>query len=239
MSATIAIARRELGVYFDSMVAYLLILIFIAITGFFTWLGPSDVLKSGQASLSVFFFISQWTLLFFVPSLTMRTIAEEYSAGTIEKLQTMPIKIESIVLGKFLAVMALLSLCLLLTLPYYYSVARLGNIDHAATIAGYLGLILLGAAFSSIGIFSSALTRSSISGFLIGITIGFVFLFALGFLAGSSTAPLARLGWFLAFTSHLDAFSRGVLDTRDLIYMISVTAIFLAVAELTIQRKRR
>ena len=136
------IAKRELGSYFDSLIAYLMIIIFLGLSGFFTWLFGNNIFLMNQASLSVFFGIAYWTLFFFIPAITMRSIAEENRSGTIELLSTKAVSDAEIIAGKFLGSYLLVVIAISFTLPYYITVANLGNIDHGAVIGGYLGLLL-------------------------------------------------------------------------------------------------
>ncbi len=143
MKKTWIIASRELKSFFDSLTAYILIVVFLGLSGFFTWLFGSDVFFIGQATLQPFFSVAYWTLFFFIPALTMRMIAEENKSGTIELLLTKSITDWEVVLGKFLACLMLILIALALTIPYYITVANIGNVDHGAIWCGYLGLLLI------------------------------------------------------------------------------------------------
>jgi len=178
------IARRELNTFFDSLMAYILIVVFLGFTGFFTWLLGSDVFFVNQASLQSFFGVAYWTLFILIPALTMRMIAEEKKSGTLELLVTKPISDWHIVLGKFTAILVLVCIALALTLPYYITVANLGPIDHGAVWSGYLGLILMSATYISIGIFTSSITNNQIVSFLVALLIGIFFHWILVFLQG-------------------------------------------------------
>ncbi|MEQ8811168.1 MAG: ABC transporter permease, partial [Imperialibacter sp.] len=169
------IARRELASYFDSLIAYVMIIIFLGMSGFFTWLFGSNIFMINQASLQVFFGISFWTLFFFIPAITMRTLAEENKSGTIELLSTKAVSDFQIVVGKFLGCLLLVAIALLCTLPYYITVSQLGNVDHGGIIGGYLGLILLSAAYIGIGLFASSTTSNQIVAFLMALFIGIFF----------------------------------------------------------------
>jgi len=150
------ISNRELQSFFDSLMAYIMIIAFLGFSGFFTWLFGSDIFFVKQASLQSFFGIAYWTLFFFIPALTMRLFAEENRAGTIELLLTKPVTDWQVVFGKFLSTFILILIALVLTLPYYITVASLGPVDHGAVLTGYLGLILMSAAYISVGIFISS-----------------------------------------------------------------------------------
>ena len=165
------IARRELQSYFDSLIAYIMIIVFLALSGLFTWLYGSDVFFINQASLQAFFGIAFWTLFFFIPALTMKQIAEERKTGTIEMLLTKPISEWQVLWGKFLATLILIAVALVLTLPYYITVWQLGPIDHGAVWTGYLGLLLMSSAYISVGIFARNITYNQIVAFLLALFI--------------------------------------------------------------------
>ena len=155
------IARKELGSFFDSLIAYILLVAFLGFSGFFTWMASNmDIFFRKQADLQVFFGVAYWSLFIFIPALTMRQLAEEKKSGTIELLLTKAVSERQLVLGKFIACLGLVIIALLLTLPYYYTVANIGNIDHGATICGYFSLLLMSAAYISIGLFASSITTT-------------------------------------------------------------------------------
>ncbi|RMG87911.1 MAG: hypothetical protein D6714_01480, partial [Bacteroidetes bacterium] len=230
MNPVWVIAKRELNSYFDSLIAYVFLVIFLGFTGFFTWFYPSDIFFRGQVDLQVFFFFASWTLFFFIPAITMRQLAEERDSGTIELLLTKAVTDAQVVLGKFLACFLLVCFALACTLPYYISVARLGNIDHGATISGYLALLFLSAVYIAIGIFASAVTKKQLVALILSlaISINFQLLFSMG--AKGGTGALGVLFDSLSLTSHFESLSRGVWDTKDLLYFASMTAFFLVFA---------
>lgn len=221
------IARRELAAFFDSLTAYILLAAFLGFSGFFTWLYGADVFLVGQASLRVFFGIAFWTLFFFIPALTMRQLAEENSAGTLELLLTKPVSQLQIALGKFLGSFILIAIALALTLPYYITVANIGHIDHGATICGYIGLLLVSAVYISIGLFASSLTGNQIVSFLTALLIGIFFHLVFGMLGGSMSGFWAEVFYFLSTQNHFESISRGVIDSRDLLYFLSATGLGL------------
>ena len=233
------IARREVESYFSSLAAYVLLVLFLGFTGFFTWLrGNGDIFFRKQADLEVFFAIAMWTLFFFIPAVTMRMLAEERRSGTIEMLLTKKVQTWQLVLGKFLATMIIVAAALVLTLIYYFSVSRLGNIDHGATISGYIGLLLLSAAYAGIGIFASSISKNQIVAFLIAISIGILFQFIAGILASDATGAVGELLAYLDINHHYQNIQRGVLDTRDVLYFLSVAAMGLLWADYFIERKK-
>jgi len=232
------IAKRELRSYFDSLVAYILLLTFLCFTGFFVWLsGNGDVFFRKQADLKVFFSIANWTLFFFIPAITMKLLAEEKRSGTIELMLTKAVSNWQLVWGKFLAAFVLVAIALAFTLPYYVTISTLGNFDHGANISGYLGLLLMSAAYIGIGIFASSLTNNQIVAFLLALIIGICFHFLFGVIAGGSSGLVAEVFDTLSLSSHFTSISRGVIDTKDLIYFVSVTAIGLLLSEHIISKR--
>jgi len=231
------LAKKELASYFDSLIAYIMIILFLGLSGFFTWLFGSSIFLIDQASLQVFFGISYWTLFFFIPAITMRTLAEENRSGTIELLSTKAVSDWEIIMGKFLSNFLLVAIALACTLPYYVTVAILGNIDHGATIGGYFGLLLMSAMYISIGIFASSLTNNQIVAFLVALLIGLFFHILFDIMAGSFTGTVGGIFDYLSARTHYESLSRGVLDSRDLIYYFSIIFLGLVLSE-TILSKR-
>ena len=225
------VTTRELSSFFDSLLAYIMIVAFLGFSGFFTWINGNDVFYVGVASLQSFFGIAYWTLFFFIPALTMRMIAEERKTGTIEMLLTKPISEWDIVAGKFLATLILIIVALVLTLPYYFTVASLGSIDHGAVWLGYLGLILMSGAYISIGIFTSSVTNNQIVAFLLALLIGILFHIIFDVLANSLSASTGGVFHYLSMNTHYESISRGVLDTKDLVYFCSIIFLGLMGAE--------
>ena len=239
MKKILIIARRELGVFFDSLIAYILVIVFLGLSGFFTWItGNGDVFFTGEASIRPFFTIAFWTLFFFIPALTMRMLAEEKKTGTIELLLTKAVTDRQVILGKFLACMALVGLAVLFTLPWYYTITTLGKVDHGSIITGYIGIMLLAAAYAGIGLFASSITDNQIVAFLLALLIGVVFLFIFGVLAGTSSGFLAYVFNYLSLENHYDSIMRGVLDTKDIFYLLSICFLGLSLAEVMLARRR-
>lgn len=231
------IAKRELASFFDSLVAYLLLIAFLGFSGFFTWLYGSDIFFRGQADLQVFFSVAFWTLFFFIPALTMRMLAEEKRAGTIELLLTRAVSDWQVVLGKFLACLLLVAIALLFTLPYYITVANLGDIDQGATLSGYAGLLLMSAAYTGIGLFASSITSNQIVAFLLALLIGIFFHFIFGLLGQGASGWAGELFSTLSLAEHYQSVTRGVLDTKDLIYFLSLTLFGLFLSEWRISNR--
>ena len=238
MNQSWTIAKKELRSYFDSLVAYILIIIFLAFTGFFTWIsGNGDIFFRKQADLNVFFQTAMWTLFFFIPAITMKMIAEEKKSGTIELLLTKNISALNLVIGKFLAAFLLVCIALGFTVVYYITVNRLGNFDHGATLCGYLGLLLMSAAFIGIGLFASSLTNNQIVAFLVALIIGVVFMFVFDVLAGVQGGWLGELFSTLSINEHFSSISRGVIDTKDIIYFCSLTFLGITLSEYMISKR--
>ncbi|HEY4787363.1 MAG TPA: ABC transporter permease subunit [Bacteroidales bacterium] len=231
------IARRELNVFFDSLMAYILLVAFLGFTGFFTWLLVADIFLNNQASLQSFFTVAYWSLFILIPAITMRMIAEEKKTGTIELLLTKPLTDWQLVLGKFLGTLLLICIALALTLPYYITVANLGPIDHGAVLTGYLGLILMSATYISIGIFASSVTNNQIVSFLLALFIGIFFHWIFDMIAGSFTGLIGEIFSFLSVSTHYESVTRGVVDTKDLIFFFSIIFLGLVASEATLSKR--
>ena len=232
------IAKRELGSFFDSLMAYIMMVAFLGFSGFFTWIFGTDVFFIKQASMQPFFNIAYWTLFFFIPAITMRLFAEENKSGTIELLLTRPINDWQVIIGKFLATFLLILTALGLTLPYYITVASLGPIDHGSVITGYIGLMLISCAYISIGLFASSISNNQIVAYLVALVIGIFFHIIFDLLASGLSGILGEIISFLSISQHFESISRGVIDSRDLIFFFSVIFIALILTEMNILRKR-
>ncbi len=231
------IAVKELRTFFDSLTAYILIIVFLGLSGFFTWLFGSDVFFIGQATLQPFFSVAYWTLFFFTPALTMRMIAEENKTGTIELLLTKAVSDWEVITGKFLACLMLIMIALVLTLPYYISVWAMGPVDHGAVWCGYLGLILMSMAYISIGLFASSISNNQIVAFLLALFIGVFFLIIFQVLAGDFTGTAGEILDYLTINNHFESISRGVVDSRDIIYFLSISFLGLVLAETALSKR--
>ncbi len=242
MNKTWIIAMRELASFFDSLIAYMLIIIFLGITGYFTWLSDGNLFAQGQATLQVFFAWSFWTLFFFIPAITMRTLAEENRSGTIEILITKSVSDWQVVAGKYLACLVLVGIALLCSIPYYFTVSSIASenagVDHGAIFGGYLGLILLSSAYISIGIFASSLTSNQIVAFLAALVITFFFQFLLELIGRGMGGWMGSLLTYLSAGRHFDSIYRGVMDSRDLLFFISVTAVGLFLSQMVLSKRR-
>lgn len=231
------ITRRELQSFFDSLIAYIMIVVFLIISGLFTWLYGNDIFFVNQASLQTFFGIAFWTLFFFIPALTMKQIAEENKSGTIEMLLTKPISEWQVIWGKFFATFILISIALALTIPYYITVWSIGPIDHGAVWSGYIGLMLMSGAYISIGLFASSLTNNQIVAFLLALFIGVFFHMIFGFLASNMSGISASVLDYLSLSTHFESISRGVIDSKDIIYFLSLIFLGVIVAEANLVKR--
>lgn len=225
MTTVWTIARKEFRSYFQSPIAYIFITVFLALTHFFFFRGFFVI---GQSTLREFFSLIPLVFLLFVPAVTMRLWAEERKLGTMELLLTFPVKDWEVVLGKFLASFGFLAAALACTLPLAVTVAILGNPDDGAIVGGYLGCLLLGGTYLALGLWISALTSNQIIAFILTAAACF-FLYIIGEPVVMSSVPDA-LAAFVAQLSvgyHFDSIGRGVLDSRDLLYYLSIIAFFL------------
>lgn len=228
-----AILFREIRSFFGSPIGYLVISIFLILNGFFLWIfnGEYNILDSGFADLSPFFTLSPWIFLFLIPAVTMKSFSDEMKQGTLELLLTKPLNIWEIVGGKFLGSFLLIVVAIIPTFIYVYIIYKLGipegNIDMGSTIGSYFGLMFLISAYCSIGIFTSSLTNNQIIAFLIAVLLCFIFYF--GFDGITSYLPsLESSISYLGMNNHFKSMSRGVIDTRDLLYFSSVTVFFMS-----------
>ncbi|MCS7074916.1 MAG: gliding motility-associated ABC transporter permease subunit GldF [Bacteroidia bacterium] len=237
------ISKKEIATFFNSLIAYIVIIVFLTGIGLFFWVLGDHVLLTGNADLSTLFDLGPWLFLFLVPAITMRSFAEEYKTGTIEFLRTKPITDWEIVLGKYLASVSLVVFSLLPTMIYYLSIYYLGNpvgnIDSGATWGAYLGLLGIGAVFAAIGIFASTLTDNQIVAFIIGVFLCFILYFSFDFLAeleifGEYTDTIVSIG----LLEHYRSISRGVIDSRDVIYYLSIIFIALLAGKTVFTTKR-
>lgn len=237
MRAAWIITKRELQSYFDSLIAYILLILFLGFSGFFTWLFGSDVFIVGQATLQSFFGIAYWTLFFFTPALTMRLLAEEKKTGTIELLLTKAVSDRQVVVGKFLAAFLLVMIALLFTFPYVITLSNIGNIDAGEMLCGYAGLALMSGAYISIGLYASSTTNNQIVAFLMALSIGLFFHIIFEVLAGNFTGVAAQVFSTLSLNNHFESMSRGVVDTRDVIYFGSIIFLGLFFSELSLTKR--
>lgn len=225
MKRTVPIFKREYASYFNSPIAFIYLTVFLGLS---TWLFLKGFFLIGEASMRTYFGLIPWIFLFFVPAITMRLWAEERKVGTMELLMTLPVTDAEAVLGKFLASFAFLLVSLALSFVIPIVVAVLGDPDPGQIIGGYLGSVLIGAAFLAIGLFVSSLTENQIVAFIVSV-VGIFGLFILGedFVLFGAPDRLVPVFSFLGLAGHYDSVSRGVVDSRDVIYYLSVIGFFL------------
>lgn len=219
------LTTKEFQSYFNSSIAYIFITVFLVLT---QWLFFRGFFLFNQATLRPFFGLLPWVFLFFVPAITMRLWAEEKKIGTLELLMTLPLRDYEVVLGKFFAAFGLLCLTLLLSFPLVIVVAVLGNPDSGPIVGGYLGAVMMGGAYLSIGLFVSSLTDNQIVAFIVGVALSFILLIiGEGFVLLTLPGWLAPLFSYLGLGAHFNSIGRGVIDSRDIIYYLSVMTFFL------------
>jgi len=237
--------KKEINSFFSSLIGYVVIIVFLLATAMFLWVFPGEfnILDNGYATLDPLFIFAPWVFLFLVPAITMRLFADEKKSGTIELLFTKPFTDFQIILAKYLSGVLLVLFSLVPTLIYYISVYLLGkevgNLDIGGTWGSYIGLFFLAAIYVAIGLFASSLTENQIISFLIGVIlslffyIGFESISSLGFL-NSISETILNLG----INEHYKSMSRGVLDIRDLVYFISVVALFLFTTKTVLESRK-
>jgi len=237
------IAKREVSAYFSSPVAYVFIVIFLLLAGFFTFMA-GGFFERNQASLTSFFLWHPWLYLFLVPSVGMRLWSEERRMGTMELLLTMPITAWQAILGKFLASWAFLGLALICTFPVIMTVNYLGNPDNGVIFGAYVGSLLMAGAYLSISCMTSALTRNQVISFILSVVIC-LFLILAGWppvtkLIEQLTENPAIIEMVAAFSvmTHFDSFQRGIIDTRDVVYYLAVMAFCLFTTSVIIRNHR-
>lgn len=231
MRNTLLITRRELGGYFATPVAYVFLVIFLALAGAFTfYLG--SFFERGQADLQSFFTFHPWLYLFLIPAIAMRLWSEERKTGTIELFLTLPISMAEAVLGKFLAAWAFTAIALALTFPLWITVNILGEPDNGVILAGYIGSLLMAGGFLAIGACMSAITKSQVIAFVLAAALCFLFTVSgaslvLSFFSGWAPPLIVETIASFSFMTHFNSISRGVIDVRDIVYFASLIAAFL------------
>lgn len=237
-----SIFTKEIASFFSSIVGYVAILVFLVACGLFLWLlEDTSILSYGYASLDRFFDLAPMLLLLLIPAVTMRSLSDEFRSGTIEWLSTKPLRDLDIILGKYFAALVLIIFALVPTLIYVYSVANLAQarttLDSGAIIGSYIGLLFLSAGFAAIGIFCSSLTSNQIVGLLTALFACFLLFFGFEALSKLSSLPgtVSYVLSLIGMKSHYTSISRGVIDTRDIIYFVSVAALFLSLTRISLK----
>jgi ABC-2 type transport system permease protein len=237
--------KKEINGFLNSLIGYIVMIVFLLMTGLFLWVFPLEfnVLDFGFASLDGLFIIAPFVFLFLIPAITMRSFADEKKSGTLELLMTQPLTDLQVILAKYAAGVVLVIISLLPTLVYYFSVYQLGlphgNLDSGSIWGSYVGLFFLGASFVAIGIFASSITDNQIISFILAVFISFIlymgFEFIYTFLLSGKIGLIVQS---LGLNAHYSSMSRGVVDTRDLVYFISVTAIFILLTKLSLESRK-
>lgn len=240
-----AIFKKEINQFFSSIVGSVSIILFLVANGLFLFVFPdTNVLDAGYATLDTLFGLAPWIFLLLIPAITMRTLADENRSGTMELLATKPITDAQLIVGKYLACVTLVLFALLPTLFYYYTVSQLsaikGNLDHGAIAGAYMGLFFLGAVFTAIGVWTSSLTQNAMVAFLLAAFTCFIFyngfdaLSKLPAFSGGADYYLQMLGIHF----HYASISRGVVDSRDIIYFLSTITLFLLLTRTALQKRK-
>jgi len=241
----ISLIKKELLQFFGSVIAYLILAVFALISGLFLWFyeGNMNILNGGYASLSSFFDLAPWLYLFLIPAITMRLFSEEIRSGTMELLLTRPLSVIQLICAKLLSSFFVVLMTLVLSLVYFYSVYQLGNpvgvMDVAAALGSYLGLIFLALIFLAVGLFSSSVTGNQIVAFILSVLISF-FLFSGFELLSDLTASVTGSSFLqsLGISSHYDSISRGLIDSRDLFYFLTIALLFIQFTVISLNWKR-
>ncbi len=239
-----ALLKKEISTFFSSITGYLVIVVFLTVIGLYMWVFPGEmnILELGYSSIDTLFNIAPWVFLFLVPAVTMRLFAEEKRTGTLETLLTKPLTDFQIIFAKYLSGLLLVLLALLPTLVYFISVQYFispQNMDVGGTIGSYIGLFFLAAIYVSIGVFASSITSNQIVAFISGVVISFFFY--IGFEYISQLDFLGNISIiidYLGINMHYKSISRGVIDTQDIVYFLSVITIFILLTK-TILEKRK
>ncbi|HAS35679.1 MAG TPA: gliding motility-associated ABC transporter permease subunit GldF [Flavobacteriales bacterium] len=240
----ISLLRREISSFLNSLIGYIVISLFLVTIGLFMWIFPGEfnVLDSGYANIDTLFIIAPWVFIFLGPAITMRSFSEEFRTGTIELIMTKPLTDWEIVMAKFLAGIILIVLALLPSLVYVYTIGQLGatawNLDTGALWGSYIGLLFIASGFVAIGLFASSLSSNQIVAFIVGVFLSFFCFVGFESISGLSAFTgieliIARLG----INEHYISMSRGVIDTRDLLYFLSLIVVFVAATKLKLESR--
>lgn len=239
-----SVLKKEVSGFLSSLIAYISMIVFLLVMGLFVWVFPdTSILEYGFASLDSFFGVAPWIFLFLIPAITMRSFSEENKSGTIELLVTRPITELQIILGKYLAGFIIVMFTLLPTLLYYYTIYQLGatkgNVDSGAVIGSYIGLMFLAASLVSIGIFASSISENQIVAFILAVFISFICYagfdsFSKLDLFGKIDNTIAQIG----INDHYQSMSRGVVDSRDLIYFLGFIGFFILLTKTVLESRK-
>jgi len=240
-----SIIRKELNSFFSSPIAYLVIAVYLLINGLFLWFfeGDFNILHAGFADLNSYFFLAPWIFLFLISAITMRSFSDELNSGTIEILKTKPLKNWQLIGGKYIGALLLVVFAILPTLIYAYSIYQLGNpvgnLKFGTTFGSFIGLLFLACSYTAIGVFASTISKNQIVSFISSVSISFLLFYgfeaiASSHLFGNLDVTIQNIG----MNEHYKSISKGVIDTRDLIYFASITFFFLALTNFSLQNEK-
>ena len=240
-----AIYRKEIQQFFSSLIGYIAIIVFLLVLGLFMFIFPdTSILEFGYATLDSFFTIAPYIFIFLIPAITMRSFAEEINTGTIELLSTRPVTELQIILGKYFAAVTLVFIAIIPTFVYFFTLYMLaspvGNVDVGGILGSYFGLFFLGAVFVAIGIFCSSITSNQIVAFIVGVFLCFFLYMAFGYMSqfANIIGKADYLVESLGLSAHYDAMGKGVIDTRDVVYFVSMIAAFILFTRTALSSRR-
>lgn len=237
-----SIYKKEILSFFNSLIAYIVIGIFLTVIGLYMWVIPDTVFDLAVADMSLLFLVSPYVFLFLIPAITMRSFSEEKKSGTLELLLTRPITEWQLVIGKTLAALTIVVIALIPTLVYFYTIYQLGNpvgnIDAAGVVGAYIGLILLAAVLTAVGTFASSLTDNQIISFISALFFGWVLLEGIGYLGQLIGGDLGLMIGGFGLSYHYAALSKGVIDVYNLVFLLSGVALFMSATRLVIQSRK-
>lgn len=241
----IHIFRKEIHSFFSSLVGYTAIIVFLLLSGFLLWISPDqNILDYGYATMDRFFSIAPWVFLLLIPAITMRLFSDEFKSGTIEILSTLPLLDRQIILGKYFAGLALTIFALLPTLLYVITLSSLSvipnNLDSGGIIGSYIGLLFLAGAYTAVGLFCSSITTNQVVAFLIAIFINFILYIGFESLSQLEVFKSGLDYWvsYIGMQSHYHSISRGLIDSKDLVYFLSIISIFLLLTHFSLQKRK-
>jgi ABC-2 type transport system permease protein len=241
-----ALFKKEVSVFFSSLTGIIAVLVFLLTTGLILWVFQGtdyNILETGYANLDGLFILAPWLFMFLIPAITMRMFAEEQKTGTLEMLLTKPITDMQLVVSKYAAAVVLVLCSILPTLVYFISVYFLssptGNIDGAGIFGSYIGLIFLCSAFASIGVFCSIMSSNQVVSFIFAVVFSFFFYSGFEFLSSTISNPkLSNILSYIGISNHYQSLSRGVIDTRDMVYLVSLTLFFLFLSRFILEKRK-
>ncbi len=239
-----ALYKKEISGFFSSLTGYIVIIVFLIASGVFMWVipGNTNVLDTGYANIETFFVLSPWVFMFLIPAITMRLFADETKSGTIELLMTRPISDLSVVMAKYGAALSIALISIMPTLIYFISIYLLGspvgNVDVGGTWGSYIGLVFLAAVYVAIGVFTSTLTDNQIVAFILAVVLIFTLFYGFDALSTMFDSKTEFVLQRFSINRHYQSISRGVIDTRDIVYFISSIAIFIMLTKFKLQSRK-